>query len=359
MSIMRIEREHPAVVLAGTLVGSLLAVVLLAAMMGGGFLLALLVLAALPLVAGGMALANLLHGQTAPTPMAAAAPSPPPPARPTTPVARHAPVLAFHPGGPVAGEQYGSSRGLGERELGTGLTDGEHPLVLVGSLLVGFVLAGMLLLAMTGGGFLLALLVLVVAMTGALGVQIASAFRKPALGERVAVPPSPAPIAGRVASPATKDIAAVFYGRPAVWGLAGAVALAAFSLGTMTLLHNVAHTLEDIRNDFFFFLPLLVGFGVLVGLWAATRRKDTLMWGSSLLAVAGTGAGILALMNCCVGTLAALWQAPALTSLTIALVTYKVPIVWAGIAAMVLGLLPLGRGAVQAGAAPVRVSGRR
>ncbi|MBI4498674.1 MAG: hypothetical protein HY689_12335 [Chloroflexi bacterium] len=321
---MTTQEEHPVLVLAFTLVGFILAVVLLLMMVGGGFLLALLLLALAAVAAGTLGLASRFTGQPAQPPVATQAillPSP-------TPVA----VATL------------------DQEARSTLTEGESPAVIIGGLLAGSLVAGVFLLSVMGGGFLLGLLFLVVMLVGAGSLGVAGLVQRRGAAEAATAVPMPVPRAAQRAS-ATASLSVAFpWERFVAWGLAGAAALAAFAFGTMFLMHGFAHTQEDFWHDGLFFLPVIAGFGALVGFAALLQKQGMpVRWGAALLALAGTVVGTGALMSCCVGTLAVLWHSPVLTGLTITLLTYKVTFVAAGVATNFVGVTALTRTGTRPG----------
>ncbi|MCJ7513524.1 MAG: hypothetical protein MUO23_11215 [Anaerolineales bacterium] len=133
-------------------------------------------------------------------------------------------------------------------------------------------------------------------------------------------------------------------------GLLGTIALSGLYLGIVSLAGEPAHALDLFWQDRGLVIPILLGFGVQVGLW--TLLKTGLYLPAHALAggamtAAGGGVSTTAMVACCVHHVTEVLPLVGLTAAAAFLANWKVPFMIAGLATNLLGitimLLILGR----------------
>ena len=127
-------------------------------------------------------------------------------------------------------------------------------------------------------------------------------------------------------------------GWPLAFGLLGALGLTAFYLGLVTLVESWSHALDLFREDASFVVPIILGFGIQVGLFTSLRQGQRRANGTRAAgALTGTAGGTstLAMVACCAHHVADVLPLLGLSGAAIFLAQYKVPL-------MVVGLLSNG-----------------
>ncbi len=218
------------------------------------------------------------------------------------------------------------------------MDDGESPAVLLGGLMGGFTLAALFLFGMTGGGYIMGLLMFVLLVPAIGAVALVGMFERQHVAEATPVVAQRAPALAQQRGPAV--LAAIV----------AAAVLTGFYIITMTVTHDWTHTLADLRTDGVAFGLVMLGFAAEAGLLVLLYHSQAPRWWSALAVVAGTGLGTATLMSCCVGVAAATLSTPALTGVTVALVMYKLPLILTSILANAVGIAPLARAAARASA---------
>ncbi len=134
--------------------------------------------------------------------------------------------------------------------------------------------------------------------------------------------------------------------RPALFGVFGSVSLIGLYLGLVTLAQGVDHAGELLRLDWYLASPIAVGFGIQVGLFFYMRGVLRLRKGTaSVTALAGTGTGTssVAMVACCAHHLADVLPFLGLSGAALLLAEYRQPIMIAGIAVNLVGIIVMVR----------------
>ena len=122
---------------------------------------------------------------------------------------------------------------------------------------------------------------------------------------------------------------------PTFSGLLGALGLSLLYLGIVSLAESWAHALTLFQEDAPFVIPIILGFGVQIGLLTYIKRGQHLRVGArGAGALTGTGGGTstLAMVACCAHHVTDVLPLAGLSGAAIFLAQYKVPF-------MVIGLV--------------------
>lgn len=117
-------------------------------------------------------------------------------------------------------------------------------------------------------------------------------------------------------------------------GLAGAALLAGVYVAVVGLVQGLDHALGLMTGDWYCVVPIVLGFGVQVGLYAYARgslRHQYGTKGTKALAGAGTGTSTVAMVACCAHHLADVLPIVGLTGVAIFLNDYRGPFLALGI----------------------------
>ena len=125
--------------------------------------------------------------------------------------------------------------------------------------------------------------------------------------------------------------------RPILYGGLAATGLVVFFLGTITLAQGWTHAVQQLADDRWFVLAILIGFGTQVGLFAYLRGLHARMSASSV--AASTGTSTTAMLACCAHHLVDVLPIVGLSGAAIFLNAYRTPLLWLGVAMNAAGVL--------------------
>lgn len=97
------------------------------------------------------------------------------------------------------------------------------------------------------------------------------------------------------------------------------------------------HLTTQVRQDWYFLTPILVGFGTQVGLLAELRHRNHLHHGAAA-AAGGAGASTAGMVACCAHHLADLVPLVGATGAAAFLIDYRVPFMLIGIGVNAIGI---------------------
>ncbi len=128
---------------------------------------------------------------------------------------------------------------------------------------------------------------------------------------------------------------------PIVGGVLSAAALAALYLTIVTVAESWSHALELFRQDAPFVVPVILGFGVQVGLFVYLKRGLHLpesTYAAGALTGAGTGTSTVAMVACCAHHVTDVLPLVGLSAAAIFLAEYKVWFMAVGLATNLVGI---------------------
>jgi len=124
-------------------------------------------------------------------------------------------------------------------------------------------------------------------------------------------------------------------------GLLGMVLLAGVYLGIVSLAQGPAHALELFWQDKALVIPILLGFGIQVGLYTLLKKSLYLplsVPGGGATTAAGGGVSTVAMVACCAHHVADVLPLVGLTAAAAFLAQWKIPFMVAGLLTNVLGI---------------------
>lgn len=130
---------------------------------------------------------------------------------------------------------------------------------------------------------------------------------------------------------------------PIAKGLLGTLALLALYFGAVTLISGWEFAKSQFASFWYFIVPLAVGFGVQVGLYAHLRNlvRGTAQ-GRGVIAATGTTSGV-AMLSCCAHYLVNILPILGATGIVTLASQYQVELFWVGLAANAGGIAYIAR----------------
>lgn len=98
------------------------------------------------------------------------------------------------------------------------------------------------------------------------------------------------------------------------------------------------HLTAQVRADWYFLVPILVGFGAQIGLLVELRHRHRLHHGAAAAGGAGAGASAAGMVACCAHHLADLVPLVGATGAAAFLIDYRVPFMLVGIGVNAIGV---------------------
>ena len=132
---------------------------------------------------------------------------------------------------------------------------------------------------------------------------------------------------------------------PSVW-IGAAVALvlaAAYAAIVWGASGSLDHLLEQASSDWYLLTPLVIGFGVQVGLVTELRRRHRMQASAAAAGGAGAGASTLGMVACCAHHVADLAPLIGLTGAATFLSAYRLPFIFVGLGVTGIGIIVSGR----------------
>ena len=128
---------------------------------------------------------------------------------------------------------------------------------------------------------------------------------------------------------------------PSVWiGAAAALVLAAAYGGIVWgVSGSLDHLLEQASSDWYLLTPLVIGFGVQVGLVAELRRRHRMQASAAAAGGAGAGASTLGMVACCAHHVADLAPFIGVTGAATFLSAYRLPFIFIGLGVTGIGII--------------------
>jgi copper chaperone CopZ len=127
---------------------------------------------------------------------------------------------------------------------------------------------------------------------------------------------------------------------PAAMGLIASSLMFGLYLGLVTLAQGFDHATDLLLEDWYLVLPIVVGFGTQVGLFAHARRilRRSASRSAKALAGAGTGTSGVAMVACCAHHVADILPFLGISGAALFLADYRQPMMLIGIATNLVGI---------------------
>jgi len=130
---------------------------------------------------------------------------------------------------------------------------------------------------------------------------------------------------------------------PFAAGLAGALLLTGLYFGIVSLAESPSHALELFWEDRAIVLPIILGFGVQVGLYTVLKKRLFVPVAhtgpSGALTGAGGGMSAAAMVACCAHHVADVLPLVGLTAAATFLAEYRIPFMLVGLGTTISGIL--------------------
>ena len=129
--------------------------------------------------------------------------------------------------------------------------------------------------------------------------------------------------------------------RPVAFGFLASSVLMAFYVGVVGLAQGLEHAIELLLQDWYFVLPIVVGFGVQVGLFVYLRRSHRHHRGvgsATAVASVGTGTSSVSMVACCAHHLTDVLPLIGVSGAALLLNDYRQPLMLLGLAANLVGI---------------------
>lgn len=128
---------------------------------------------------------------------------------------------------------------------------------------------------------------------------------------------------------------------PILGGVVGAVLLTGLYVAIVGIAQGLDHAMELLTGDWYFVIPIVVGFGVQVGLFVYVRRGMHLREGTgstTVLAGAGTGTSTVSMVACCAHHLTDVLPIIGLSGAALFLNDFRGPLMVVGIVTNLIGI---------------------
>lgn len=126
--------------------------------------------------------------------------------------------------------------------------------------------------------------------------------------------------------------------RPVGFGTLAFVLLLAVYFVILTLVSGGAFALDQFRQFWYFVLPLAVGFGIQIGLFAYLRQLVSAPHGSRTVVAASGTTSTAAMISCCAHYLANVAPVIGATGLVTFAAQYQIEFFWVGLAFNAAGI---------------------
>ena len=129
-------------------------------------------------------------------------------------------------------------------------------------------------------------------------------------------------------------------------GAAAAVLLAGFYVTVVGVTQDFNHALELVAGDWYFVIPIVVGFGIQVGLFVYVRKGLHTFKGTrstTALTGAGTGTSTVSMVACCAHHLTDVLPIVGLSGAALFLNDYRGPLMGLGILTNTMGIVVMVR----------------
>lgn len=131
--------------------------------------------------------------------------------------------------------------------------------------------------------------------------------------------------------------------RSAAAGVIASFALLAIYIGLITLAQGLDHALQQFMTDALFIVPVALGFGVQMGLFAELHRVTMLTRGSAAVTAGATGTSAAAMLACCAHHLVDLLPIVGLSAAAVLLNEYRLALFAVGITMNAIGIVVIAR----------------
>lgn len=122
------------------------------------------------------------------------------------------------------------------------------------------------------------------------------------------------------------------------WGAIAASLMLAFYSSVIVVASGANHLSRQLSTDWYFVVPIVVGFGAQVAMASELHRRRHLETTEAAAATAGTGASTVGMLACCAHHLTEVAAFAGATGALGFLATYRIPFMLAGIAMNSVGL---------------------
>ncbi len=133
--------------------------------------------------------------------------------------------------------------------------------------------------------------------------------------------------------------------RPIIFGFLASSLLVAFYAGLVTVAQGFEHAAGLLLQDWYFVVPIVVGFGLQVGLFvhlrAISRRQGTRS--ATALTGVGTGTSSVSMVACCAHHVTDILPLVGISGAALFLNDYRQPLMLLGIATNLAGIAIMGR----------------
>ncbi|MBN9392342.1 MAG: hypothetical protein J0I20_30170 [Chloroflexi bacterium] len=126
---------------------------------------------------------------------------------------------------------------------------------------------------------------------------------------------------------------------PFLGAVAGSLGLVVFYLGLISLAQGWQHAFEQLGQDLLFISPIVMGFGLQIGLFIYLRQMHARARVAGVAASTGTSAA--AMLACCAHHLADILPVIGLSGAALFLNEFKTPLLWLGLGMNLAGVLYL------------------
>lgn len=123
-----------------------------------------------------------------------------------------------------------------------------------------------------------------------------------------------------------------------LWGAVGSIGMAAFYVAVIVWANGWSHLGEQVRQDWYFLVPIIVGFGVQVALMVELRARHRMGRSEAAAGATGPGSSAVGMLACCAHHLAEIAPLVGATAAATFLANYRIAFMVAGITLNAIGI---------------------
>lgn len=126
--------------------------------------------------------------------------------------------------------------------------------------------------------------------------------------------------------------------RSVLWGALGSTGMAGFYVAVIVWANGWSHLGEQIRQDWYFLVPIIAGFGIQVALMVELRARHRMGRPEATAGATGAGSSAVGMLACCAHHLAEIAPLVGATAAATFLANYRIAFMVVGITLNAVGI---------------------
>lgn len=126
--------------------------------------------------------------------------------------------------------------------------------------------------------------------------------------------------------------------RSVLWGAVGSIGMTAFYVVVIVWANGWSHLGDQMRQDWYFLVPIIVGFGIQVALMVELRARHRMGRSEATAGATGAGSSAVGMLACCAHHLAEIAPLVGATAAATFLANYRIAFMVVGITLNAIGI---------------------